>query len=129
MRRPISLWIFGIGGIITDLFSGAIFFMMFLMPAQAFFWNGFVSIILLLLLLLFISIIGLFRLKNWGKNIFVTITLIMNSLLILFETYLVLRTRSIDLLVVIDIILILFIISFIIYFSLPSTRKLFAKER
>lgn len=116
MKRPISLWIFAIGAIITDLLSGAILFGMLIMPAQAFFWNQFVAGASLLLLLFVSSVIGLFKLKKWGRNIFVSLTLIIDCILIWFFA---------EISLLLSIILITFILSFIVYFLHPSVRKLF----
>lgn len=118
MKRPISLWIISILGIITDIFSGAIICMGLIMPAQAFFWNQFIAITLLLLLLFIVSIIGLFKLKKWGRNIFVTLTLIMNLSMV------VLLSR-LNIFHILNTIFIFFILSFSIYFLHPSVRRLF----
>jgi hypothetical protein len=92
------------------------------MPAQAFFWKRFIVITLLLLLLLFISIIGLFRLKRWGKNTFVVITIIMNLSIILLLS-------KLNIFAVINVFLIIFVFSFLFYFLKPSTLKLFDKKK
>jgi len=118
MKRPISLWIFGITGVVANISSGIIFFLMFYMSARAFFWSKFIIITLLLLLMLIITAIGLFSLKRWGRNIFSVFTIIINSSIIVLLSRLMVFP-------VINIVLIVFLICFVVYFLKPSTRRLF----
>ena len=116
MKRPMGLLIFGIMAIVTNLVSIAVFFMMFIMPAQAFsYLIPLISTIVLFLLLLIISSIGMFQLRKWGYNIFVTVTLILHLLL---AFYLLVFPG-------VNIIIIIFLSCFMVYFLKPSTRKLF----
>ena len=122
MKRPISLWIFGIGGMITNIFSGIIFYLVFYLYTQLYLllWIIFPIIAGLFILSVVVSYIGMLRLKKWGRNIFVIITLIMNSLMILLLPrleFLLMRA-----------ILTVFTISFVFYFLKPSTREMFNKK-
>ena len=116
MKKPISLWIFGITGIICDLLSMAVFFMVFIMLAQYnSFFIPFITITILLLLLLIVSSIEMFKLKRGGKNIFIFLTLAMNIFLFIY-------------LLAFPVVNVCFAISllvFIAYFLNPSIRKLF----
>lgn len=116
MRRPIGFWIFSILGIITNLIAGLILIMMFIMPAQAFFWAGFLIISIALLVTFIISFIGLVRLRKWGRNIFLIFTFIMNSCLIILFS---------NLGFFIWLPFLVFLILFVIYFSFSSVRRLF----
>ena len=116
MRKPISLWIFGIGGIVYNLLSMVILFTALIMPAQYYsFFIPFVAITILLLLFLIASSIEMFKLKKGGKNIFVGITLLMSPFLILFFSVSP----------IIAILLVIFLLVFVAYFLNPSIRRLF----
>ncbi|MCG2714583.1 MAG: hypothetical protein L6308_07085 [Candidatus Omnitrophica bacterium] len=117
MKRPISLWVFGIGGVITNILGGIILFLMLYMPIGAFFMIQFLATTCLLILLLIISTIALFKLKKWGRNIFIVFTLILNIILIWYLLYFSLLTIAV----------IIFLICFVVYFFKPSTRALFNK--
>ena len=115
-KIPGTLWMFGILAIISDLFAGTILFMMLAMPAQAFScFTPFIGVTALLLLFLIISTVGVFKLKRWGRNIFVSLTLIMSCFLFWFFLFNLL----------LNILLSIYIISFTFYFLNPSTRKMF----
>lgn len=114
-------------GVITNIFSGVILFLMFYMYAQAFFWVQSLIIIWLLIFLLILSAIGLFKLKKWGRNIFIVFTIIMNSPMVLLFSKLLLYDKS-PLFFFIAASLITFIIFFISYFLKPSTRELFSDK-
>ena len=118
MKRPISLWIFGIGGVIINVFGGAILFLMLYMPLGAFFMVQFLTITALLILLLIASGIALFRLKKWGRNIIIVITIIMNLFIIILLT-------DLKIFPIVNISVIIFLICFIFYFLKSSTRELF----
>ncbi len=122
MKIPISLWLFGIVGVITNIISGVIFYPPFYIYTQLsfFVWVAFLVIAGLFIPFQIVLYIGILKLQKWARNIFVIITLVMNSLLILL-----LLLGSFFLAVII----IAFLVCFIMYFFEPSTRKLFNVEK
>ena len=118
MKQPISLWILAIGALVTNLVSLTIFFLMFIMSAQAFsFFTLFIITVVISLLLIIASGIGILFFKKWGYYTFVVITLILN----LFLTFSLLVIPGINIMVM------TFLACFIVYFLRPSTRRLFNK--
>ncbi|MFA6358366.1 MAG: hypothetical protein WCY09_06885 [Candidatus Omnitrophota bacterium] len=115
MKKPVSLWMFGIGGIITDILGGGLLFLMLYMPVGAYFMVQLLVVTCLLILLLVMSTVALFKLKKWGKNIFVVLTLILNIVLIWGLLHFSLMS----------IFVIIFIFCFMVYFLKPEVRKLF----
>jgi len=111
-------YLLAILGIIIDLLAAFILFMMFIMPAQAFFFNQFVVICLLFIALFLSSLFGLFTFKKWGRNIFLVLTSLLNIFLLWFFS---------PMPYLFSIILFIFLFIFIIYFLLPTTRRLFYK--
>lgn len=128
MKRPISLWIFGIGGVVTNVIFTVFLYPLFYMLTQFYLFTWIVFLILAALFfpVLVISFIAMLMLRSWGRNIFVYMTLIINCFIILFSTVMILTSRMDDFLFL-DIILIVFIILFMIYFLKPSTKALFGK--
>jgi len=128
MKRPISLWIFGIGGVVTNVIFAVFLYPLFYMFTQFYLFTWIVFLILAALFfpVLVISFIAMLMLRSWGRNIFVYMTLIINCFIILFSTVTILTSRTYDFLFL-DIILIVFIIFFMIYFLKPSTKALFGK--
>jgi len=128
MKRPISLWIFGIGGVVTNVIFAVFLYPLFYMFTQFYLFTWIVFLILAALFfpVLVISFIAMLMLRSWGRNIFVYMTLIINCFIILFSTVTILTSRTYDFLFL-DIILIVFIIFFMIYFLKPSTKALFDK--
>lgn len=124
MRIPVGLWIFVVLGTITVLVAGAFLYMILFMPALARFPYEFISGVLLLLTLFIISIIGIFRLKKWALNMFLTINWLVNSLTILFFTVMSLMWRSLTFIIP-DIIIIIPFSLFLFYFSKSSVKELF----
>ena len=126
LKRPIGLWIFWILGIVSNIFLGKTFYPVLYMFTQLslFLWIVFLLIAALFLPLLIISSIGLLRLKRWGRNIFFSITLIMNIPVIVLLTLVSFTSKASDLFIQ-DVILLLFIVLFMVYFLHPSVRKLF----
>jgi hypothetical protein len=124
MRIPIGFWIFAILGIISNFVSGALLYMMLMMPAFAFFPYPFIAAVLFLLTLFIISIIGLFKLKKWGRNIFVTITTLLNVIVVSIFTILSLGSKSLYLLVPAVALTVCFFVS-VLYFFRPSVKELF----
>jgi len=118
MKIPVSLWMFGIGGIIISIFAGMFLFLMLYMPVGAYFMVQFLIGTCLVVLLFIISTIALFELKKWGRNIFVVFTSISNVFLIWYLLYFSF----------LSIFAIIFFLCFIAYFLKPSTRELFNKE-
>ena len=128
MKRPVSLLVFSLIAIAIDFCIGCFFFPVFAMLTQYNlamllgdnYYYVFYSILLLLSVFVFVVIYGLFNLKKWGRNIFIFITIIMNSLVILsFSKLAIFGTVTIT--------LIIFLICFVVYFFKPSTRALFNK--
>ena len=128
MKSLIGLWIFGIVGVIANVVFAVFFYPLLYMFTQfyLFTWIIFLILVALFFPVLIISFIAMLKLKKWGRNIFVTITLIINCLTILFLTVMLLTSGMTDFLNVV-IILTVFIISFMVYFLKPSTRALFSK--
>jgi hypothetical protein len=126
MERPISLGVFGAGGIITNVFLGVFFYPLLYMFTQFYLFTWIIFLILAVLFypVLVVSFIAMLKLKKWGRNIFVTITLVVNCSVVLFLT--IMLPSSVDFLSL-DILLTVFIISFVVYFLKPSTRALFNK--
>ncbi len=126
MKRPIGLWIFWLLGMIINIILGFIFYPLLYMFTQLilFLWITYLIIVALFFPLLIIASIGLLKLRRWGRNIFITITLTMNLPTILLLTALSLKSRLLDFFIL-DIILIFFTILFSIYFFRPSVRSLF----
>jgi len=123
MKRPIGLWIFGIAAIAIDCFIVYLFFPVFAMLTQYHlamllgnnYYYVFYSILLLLSVFVLIVIGGLLRLKRWGYNLFIIITLILN----LFSAFYLMALPGANIIVII------FLSCFMVYFLKPSTRELF----
>lgn len=113
-------WLISVLGIITDLIAFAILFIMFIMPAQAFFLTQFVVICFFSVVLFLFSVFGLFSFKKYGRNIFLALTLLLNIFLLWFFSLISYLFSTI---------LLVFSFLFIYYFVLPSTRSLFNKEK
>lgn len=128
MKRPISLWVFGIGGVVTNAVFAVFFYPLFYMFTQLYLFTWIIFLILAVLFfpVLIISFIAMLKLKRWGRNIFITMTLIINWSIILFSTVTILTSGMTDFLKI-GIILIVFIISFMVYFLKPSTKALFSE--
>lgn len=133
MKRPISLWIFGIMAISVNFYIGYLFLPAFMMLIQYHlamllgnnYYNVFYSLLFLLSICILALLAGLFRLKKWAYYIFVALTLLLNFLMFfihvgnLIDGQFNLRIFSL--------ILIISTVCFIIYFLKPSTRRLFNK--
>ena len=125
MKMPVSLLVFSLIAIVLDFYSGYLIFPAFAMLTQynlaALLGNNcyyvFHNILLLLAVLILIIIGSLLKLKRWGYNIFIIVTLIMG----LFLAFYLLAFPIISILVII------FLICFVVYFFKPSTRALFNK--
>ena len=119
MKAPISLWMFGIAGMIINVFAGAVSYPLFYMLTQLYFvlWVIFLFAVLLFIPFLIICCIGMLKLRRLGKNIFVAITFIMTIILIKFFSYVPLLSIALT----------IFLISSTIFFLQPSTRRLFDK--
>jgi len=128
METPISLWIFGLGGVISSVFFAVYFYPLFYMFTQFYLFTWIIFLILAVLFfpVLIVSFIAMLKLRRWGRNIFVIMVLTINCFVILFLTVNILASGRDDN-INIDIILTVFIISFIVYFLKPSTRALFNK--
>jgi len=120
MKRPISLWVFGVGAMVMNILSWMLLSLMFYMPARGSIWDKFLIISIFLFFLLLGVNIELFRLKRWARNMFVIVTLIVNSAVVaLLTTFMVFPAMNIFLMV--------FILSFTVYFLKPSTRRMFSR--
>ena len=125
MKRPVSLLVFSLVAIALDFYSGYLIFPAFAMLTQYNlamllgdnYYYVFYSILLLLSVFILIIIGSLLKLKRWGYNIFIIVTLIM----VLFLAFYLLVYPVISILVII------FLICFVVYFFKPSTRALFNK--
>lgn len=128
MKRPISLWVFGIGGVVTNAVFAVFLYPLFYMFTQFYLFTWIIFLILAALFfpVLIISFIAMLKLKRWGRNIFITMTLIINWSIILFSTVTILSSGITDFLNI-GIILMVFIISFMVYFLKPSTKALFSE--
>ena len=126
MKTPISLWVFGMVGIITNVFLAVSFYPLLYMFTQFYLFTWIIFLILAVLFypVLVASLIAMLKLKKWGRNIFVTITIVVNCFVVLFLT--IMLPGSVDFLNL-DILLTVFVISFAVYFLKPSTRALFNK--
>lgn len=82
-KIPISLIIVSIVAILMDCYTGYAFFLMTVMSLGPDSPILYLSVCILILILFISSIIGVFKLKKWALNIFVTLTLVVNSLLLL----------------------------------------------
>jgi hypothetical protein len=126
MKTPISLWVFGMVGIITNVFLAVSFYPLLYMFTQFYLFTWIIFLILAVLFypVLVASLIAMLKLKKWGRNIFVNITIVVNCFVVLFLT--IMLPGSVDFLNL-DILLTVFVISFAVYFLKPSTRALFNK--
>jgi hypothetical protein len=126
MKTPISLWVFGMVGIITNVFLAVSFYPLLYMFTQFYLFTWIIFLILAVLFypVLVASLIAMLKLRKWGRNIFVTITIVVNCFVVLFLT--IMLPGSVDFLNL-DILLTVFVISFAVYFLKPSTRALFNK--
>ncbi len=121
------LVIISLTAICIDCYAGYILLLMFAMPI-----GHYLSPLLLLFLVLSIpilfisSIVGLCRLKKWGYCIFFIMTAFFHSFLIYFDVYYLIK-NIIKAFGAKQILPITSLAIFIIYFLLPSTRKLFDK--
>ncbi|MFA5177930.1 MAG: hypothetical protein WC440_07310 [Candidatus Omnitrophota bacterium] len=128
MKRPVSLWMFGLGGIVADAVFAVFLYPLFYMFTQyyLFTWIVFLSLAALFFPVLVVSFTAMLRLKKWGRNIFISMTLAINCFVILFSAATILSSGTTDSFNIV-IILAVFIISFIAYFLKSSTRALFNK--
>lgn len=117
MKRPIGLWVFWIIGLITDILGGILFYFILYIPLQRFLftWFLFLAIVILYLPFLIIVSIEFFRLKKWAKDIFFMVSIIMNIVIVWYLSVFPL----------LNIISVIFLLSFIVYFLNPSVRRLF----
>ncbi len=112
--------------ICVNCYAGYGLFLMTVMAYGADFPLLYFSTVVLTLVLFIASIIGLFYLKRWARNIFVSITLFLSWGLL--DVYLFqLRSKYIKLGIWL-VLFIVFIPVFVIYFLLPSTRRLFGSK-
>lgn len=127
-KIPIGLIILSILAILMDCYAGRGFFLMLAMPTAVYLSPILFLAVSLFLLILFISsIIGLIRLKKWGYYIFFSLTFIFSFLLLLMDIeYLVKKYITLG---VPQIFLMVFFLTFTIYFLKPSTRKLFGRKK
>jgi len=113
--------------ICIDCFTGYILLLMFAMPIGHYLSPLLLFFLVLLIPVLFIaSVIGLFILKRWAYWIFFIMTLIFSGFLIFIDIFDFLH-KIIKFFNFQQIFLMAFFIIFIIYFLLPSTRRIFKK--
>ena len=129
MKKPIMLWMFGIIAMIFYLYS--ILLILCFSFAGAHF-AIYVPIALIVFILFVASIIGLFRLKRWGRNLFIAFTVIINYLLLYLSGTIGSEHKSIIEISIghfkfntWDIVILFFSLALLTYLFSPSTRKLF----
>lgn len=116
----------GLIAIFIDCYAGWALFLMTVMAFGVDYTLPYFILVCSTPILFIYSIIGLFNLKRWGRNIFVVMTLLL-SLGLLYVYLFELRWKYIKLEAWL-ILFMAFIPTFLIYFSLPSTRALFSKK-
>jgi hypothetical protein len=125
IKIPIALIIISVIAIFIDCYAGYGLFLMTAMPI-----GHYLSPILLLFLVVSVpitfiaSIIGLFRFKKWAYRTFFTLTLLLHSFLIYIDIY-DLTIKAIKRLEIQQIFPMVSLFVFVVYFLLPSVRKLF----
>jgi len=113
--------------ICVDCYAGYFLFLMFAMPTGHYLSPFLLLFIVLSVPILFISsIVGLCKLRKWAYWIFFMMTLLMHSFLIEEDIY-YLKIKEVRTLGVEQFFLIVSLLIFVIYFLLPSTRKVFNK--
>ena len=113
--------------ICVDCYAGYFLFLMFAMPIGHYLSPFLLLFIVLSVPILFISsIVGLCKLRKWAYWIFFMMTLLMHSFLIEEDIY-YLKIKEVRTLGVEQFFLIVSLLIFVIYFLLPSTRKVFNK--
>ncbi|MCK9432049.1 MAG: hypothetical protein M0R00_03715 [Candidatus Omnitrophica bacterium] len=113
--------------ICVDCYAGYFLLFMFAMPIGHYLSPFLLLFLVLSVPILFISsIVGLCRLKRWAYWIFFILTLLMHSFLIEEDIY-YLKIKEVRALGVEQFFPIAFLLIFVTYFLLPSTRKLFDK--
>jgi len=119
MKRPVSLWVFGIVGIIVDILLLALMFMAFFMPVCAtqsyIIFGVYIAIFVSLLLFIIGSAIEMIKLKRRGKNTFIMLTILLSPLLVIWLLFFLPAGIG----------FIIFYILFIGYFTGSSVKKLF----
>ncbi|MDD3345664.1 MAG: hypothetical protein PHO34_04475 [Candidatus Omnitrophica bacterium] len=113
--------------ICVDCYAGYFLFLMFAMPIGHYLSPFLLLFIVLSVPILFISsIVGLCKLKKWAYWIFFMMTLFPNLFLISIDIFDLLN-NIIKFFKIQQIFLMSFFVVFVIYFLLPSTRKVFNK--
>ncbi|MDD5501097.1 MAG: hypothetical protein PHH57_05350 [Candidatus Omnitrophica bacterium] len=113
--------------ICVDCYAGYFLFLMFAMPIGHYLSPFLLLFIVLSVPILFISsIVGLCKLRKWAYWIFFMMTLLMHSFLIEEDIY-YLKIKEVRTLGVEQFFPIASLLIFVIYFLLPSTRKVFNK--
>ncbi|MDP3731728.1 MAG: hypothetical protein Q8R31_01680 [Candidatus Omnitrophota bacterium] len=125
-KIPIGLIMLTIVAVLMDCYAGRGFFLMTAMSLWLDYSLLYFGTVITLLMLFFASIIGLCKLRKWGYYIFFILTFIFSFLLLLMDIeYLVEKYIALELP---QIFLIVFFLTFTIYFLKPSTRKLFERK-
>lgn len=126
VKIPIGFIILSIVAILMDCYAGRGFFLMTVMSMLVDNSLLYFGIVLTLLVFFIASIIGLFRLKKWGYYIFFALTFVVSFLLLLMDIeYLVKKDITLEFP---QVFLMVFFLTFVIYFIKSSTRKLFEKK-
>ncbi len=126
-KIPISLIMVTILAILMDCYAGRGLFLMTVMSIGPDYPLLYLCTIIILSVLFIASVTGLCKHKRWGYNIFVALTLVFNFPLVLMDIkYLIKGYINLG---IPQIFLMVFFLTFTIYFLKPSTRKLFDKKR
>lgn len=126
-KIPVSLIVLSIIAILVDCYAGRGFFLMTAMSTLRDNSLLYFGIVLSILILFFGSVISLCKFKKWGYYIFFTLTFVFSFLLLLRDIeYLVKKYITLG---VPQIFLMVFFLTFTIYFLKHSTRKLFEKKK
>lgn len=121
IKIPIAFTVISLVAVVIDCFAG-----MLLIPVYSMFLGFYLSgenlysarvLFILPSIIFIVSIVGLFTLTKWTRNIFVTITILLHCLLIVFCLVQPFLLKAM--------VLVAFLIIFVNYFLKASTRKLF----
>jgi len=113
--------------ICIDCYAGYFVFLMTVMSLGSYYTIPYFSFVFLITILFVSSTIGICVLKKWAYRIFFTFTIISISFLLYIYVYIYSFTKKYFILNFYQIFLMAFFIIFIIYFLLPSTRRIFKK--
>jgi Zn-dependent protease with chaperone function len=114
--------------ICVDCYAGYVLLLMFAMPIGYYLSPWLLLFLVVSILTLFISsIVGLCRLKKWAYWVFFIMTMVSALFLLYIYIYIYSFTKKHFVLNFYQVSLLIFSVSFIIYFLIPSTRRMFDK--